>query len=174
MTKLTFKSVIFKSFNKSILFYFIFFFFSIFLWYLNFLHNTIIYKRLLSIKCYLDNKESSKRKLVKEYIKIFLEKKKKKRDIMVVNVSKISQKMKIKILLSIENNIIEWEKMSFCDYNKVFWFRKSIKFFPFQASELPSWNIRILFRFSASWNIKNFFEVSVLRNIRKNFYFKKI
>ena len=38
-------------------------------------------------------------------------KKKKKRDTMVKNVRKISQKMKNKSLLSIEKNVMECEKM---------------------------------------------------------------
>ena len=53
-------------------------------------------------------------------IKIFLKKKKKKSDNMVVNVTKISQKMKNKSLLRIEKNIIESEKMSDYNYKKVF------------------------------------------------------
>ena len=36
---------------------------------------------------------------------------------MVVNVTKISQKMKSKSLLSIEKNIIEWEKCLFSKCN---------------------------------------------------------
>ena len=43
-------------------------------------------------------------------IKIFLKKKKKKSNNMVMNVTKISQKMKNKSLLSIEKNIIELKK----------------------------------------------------------------
>ena len=39
---------------------------------------------------------------------------------MVVNVTKISQKMKNKSLLSIEKNIIEREKMLYYNYEKVF------------------------------------------------------
>ena len=46
------------------------------------------------------------KKLVKD-IKIFLRKKKKKSDNLVVNVTKISQKMKNKSLLVIEKNVIE-------------------------------------------------------------------
>ena len=46
------------------------------------------------------------KKLLKD-TKIFLKKKRKKSDNMVVNVTKISQKMKKKSLLSIEKNIIE-------------------------------------------------------------------
>ena len=59
----------------------------------------------LSAKYYQENKERLQKKLVKD-IKIFLKKKKKKRDNMVVNVTNISQKMKNKSLLSIEKNII--------------------------------------------------------------------
>ena len=53
---------------------------------------------------YQENKERLQKNLVKD-IKIFL--KKKKSDNMVVNDTKISQKMKTKSLLSIEKNITE-------------------------------------------------------------------
>ena len=46
----------------------------------------------------------------KEAPEIFLKKKKKKNDNMVVNARKICQKMKSKSLLRIEKNIIEREK----------------------------------------------------------------
>ena len=49
----------------------------------------------LSAEYYQESKERLQRKLVKD-IKIFLKKKKKKRDNMVVNVTRISQKMKNK------------------------------------------------------------------------------
>ena len=39
---------------------------------------------------------------------------------MVLNVTKFSQKMKNKSLLSIEKNIIEREKMLYYNYKKVF------------------------------------------------------
>ena len=51
-------------------------------------------------------KKVYKKKLAKD-IKIFLKKKKKKSDNMVVNVTKISQKIKNKRLLSIKKYIIE-------------------------------------------------------------------
>ena len=54
---------------------------------------------------YEENKERLQ-KLVKD-IEIFLMKKKKKSNNMVVNTTKISQKLKNKSLLSIEKNIIE-------------------------------------------------------------------
>ena len=54
----------------------------------------------LSAKYYQENKERLQKKLVKD-IKVFL-KMKKKSDNMVVNVTKISQKMKNKGLLIIE------------------------------------------------------------------------
>ena len=57
-------------------------------------------------KYYQEHKERLQKKLVKN-IKIFLKKKKKKSSNMVVNVTKISQKMKNKSLLSIEKNIIK-------------------------------------------------------------------
>ena len=65
-----------------------------------------------------ENKERHQKKLVKD-IKIFL-KRKKKRDSMVVNVTKISQKMKKINWLSIEKNIMELEKMLHHNYKKVF------------------------------------------------------
>ena len=73
----------------------------------------------LSAKYYHENKEILQKKLVKD-IKIFLKKKKKKSNKMVVNVTKISQKMKNKSLLSIEKNIVEWEKALYFNYKKVF------------------------------------------------------
>ena len=60
----------------------------------------------LSAKYYHENKKNYKRNLVKD-IKIILKKKKKKINNMVVNITKIFQKMKNKSLLSIEKNIIE-------------------------------------------------------------------
>ena len=54
----------------------------------------------LSAKCYQKNKEREQ-KLVKD-IKIFLRKKKKKSDNVVVNITKISQKMKNRSLMNIE------------------------------------------------------------------------
>ena len=59
-----------------------------------------------------------KKILVKD-IKIFLSKKMEKSDDRVVNITKISQKMKNKTLLSMEKNIIESEKMSYCNYKKL-------------------------------------------------------
>ena len=60
----------------------------------------------LSAKYHQENKERLQKKHVKG-IKIFVKKKKKKSNNMVVNVTKIFQKMKNKSLLSIEKNIIE-------------------------------------------------------------------
>ena len=64
-------------------------------------------------------KKDCKKKLVKD-IKIFLKKKNKKSNNMVVNVTKISQRRKNESLLSIEKNFIEWEKMPYYNYKKVF------------------------------------------------------
>ena len=61
--------------------------------------------KILSAKYYQANNKRLQKKLVKD-IKIFLKKKKKKSSNMVVNVTKSSQKMKNKSLLSVENNII--------------------------------------------------------------------
>ena len=60
----------------------------------------------LSAKYYQENKERLQKKLAKDII-IFLKKKREKSDKMVVNVTKISQKMKNKGLLSIEKYIME-------------------------------------------------------------------
>ena len=67
-----------------------------------------MFKTLLA-KYYPENKERLQKNLVKD-IKIFLKKKKKKKNNMVVNITKISQRMKNKGLLSIEENIMEREK----------------------------------------------------------------
>ena len=64
-------------------------------------------------------KKDYKKQLTKD-VKIFLKNKKKKSGNMVVNVTKISQKMKNKSLLSIENNIIKRERTLYYNYKKVF------------------------------------------------------
>ena len=64
-------------------------------------------------------KKDYKKQLIKD-VKIFLKNKKKKSGNMVVNVTKISQKMKNKSLLSIENNVIKRERTLYCNYKKVF------------------------------------------------------
>ena len=53
------------------------------------------------------------------------EEKEKKGNIMVVNNTKIYQKMKNKCLMSIEKNIIKWEKTPNYNYKELFSFRKS-------------------------------------------------
>ena len=60
----------------------------------------------VSATYYLENKEKLQKKLVK-VIKIFLKAKKKKSNNMVMNVTKIYQKMKNKSLLSIGKIIIQ-------------------------------------------------------------------
>ena len=60
----------------------------------------------LSAKYYQENKERLKKELVKD-IKIFLKKKKKKSNNMVMNITKISQRMKNKSHLSIGKKIID-------------------------------------------------------------------
>ena len=62
--------------------------------------------KTLSAKYCQENKEKQQKRFVK-YIKIFLKKKKEKSKNMIVNVTKISETMENKSLLSIEKNIIE-------------------------------------------------------------------
>ena len=107
MTKLKFKSVIFKS-----IFYKHFFIFS----------SCTEMSKNLSVKYYQENKERLQKKLVKD-IKVFLKKKKKKRENMVVNITKISQKMKTKSLLSIEK-ILQNEKKCLIIIIKNYYFKK--------------------------------------------------
>ena len=59
-----------------------------------------------SAKFYQNNEERLQKKLVTD-IKVFLRKKKKKSNNMVLNDTKLYQKMKNKSLLSIEKNIIK-------------------------------------------------------------------
>ena len=96
--KLKFKSDILKSSNKFFCNVFIDFFIIFFIY--------IKLFKILSAKYDQENKGRLQKNLVKD-IKIFLKKKKNKNNSMVVNVTKISQKMKNKILLSVEKNIIE-------------------------------------------------------------------
>ena len=72
----------------------------------------------LSIKYYQENKERLQKNLMKD-IKIFLKKKNKKIDSMVVNVTKFSQKMKNKSLLSIKKHY-RMGKTLYYNYKKVF------------------------------------------------------
>ena len=74
--------------------------------------------KALSAK-YQKIKKDYKKQLTKD-VKIFLKNKKKKSGNMVVNVTKISQKMKNKSLLSIENNVIKRERTLYYNYKKVF------------------------------------------------------
>ena len=60
----------------------------------------------LSVKNYQENKERLQKKACED-IKTFLKKKKKKSGTMIVNVTKMSQKVENKSSLSIEKNIIE-------------------------------------------------------------------
>ena len=53
-------------------------------------------------------------------LKIFLKQKRKTSNNIVVNVEKISQKMKNKSFLSIEKNIVEREKMIYYNYKEDF------------------------------------------------------
>ena len=60
-----------------------------------------------------------KKRIAKD-IKIFLKNKKEKSGSMVVNVTKISQKMKNKSLLSIKKDVIERGKTLYYNYKKGF------------------------------------------------------
>ena len=57
-------------------------------------------------------------------IKVFLKEERKRNDNMVVNVTKTSQKMKNKSLLSIEKEYYRIKKMTYYNYQKLFQFRK--------------------------------------------------
>ena len=72
-------------------------------------------------KYYQANKNDYKRKLAKHFkdINIFL-KKKTNSDNMILNVTKLSQKMKIKSFLNIEKNLIERQKTLYHNDKKVF------------------------------------------------------
>ena len=72
----------------------------------------------LSAKYYQENKERLQKKARERYQDLSKEEKNKSSN-MVVNVTKISKKMKNKSL-SIEKNIIEWEKMLYYNHMKVF------------------------------------------------------
>ena len=101
MTKLKIKRDIFKFSNKFIFYIFFYNFFFLYI----FFH---IYKclKIYQVANIKKIKKDYKKKLVKD-IKIFLRKKKKKSNNMVVNVTTISQKMENKSLFSIEKNVIE-------------------------------------------------------------------
>ena len=65
---------------------------------------------------------------------------------MVENIMKISQKTKKKKnWLSIEKNIIEWEKTLYYNYKKSI--KKVYKFFDFQVFQIPSRYIKSSFTF---------------------------
>ena len=57
-------------------------------------------------------------------IKVFLKEERKRNDNMVVNVTKTSQKMKNKSLLSIGKEYYRMKKMTYYNYQKLFQFRK--------------------------------------------------
>ena len=91
----------FKSSNKSILYKLFYnFFFIIFFSYIQ------KYLKIYQLNIISKIKKDYKKNLVKD-IKIFLKKKKKKSNNMVMNATKISHKTKNKCFLSTEKNIIE-------------------------------------------------------------------
>ena len=85
MAKLDFKSGIFKTSHKSIFYNFFLYFFFIYM-----------YKNVLSAKYYQENKGKLQKKLMK--YQNLSNKGKEKNDNMVVNITKIFQKMKKKLI----------------------------------------------------------------------------
>ena len=85
MAKLDFKRDIFKTSHKSIFYNFFLYFFFIY-----------IYKNVLSATYYQENKEKLQKKLMK--YQNLSNKEKEKNDNMVVNITKIFQKMKKKLI----------------------------------------------------------------------------
>ena len=78
----------------------------------------------LSAKYYQENNERLQKNLVKD-IKIFLRKKKKKSSNMVVNVTKIFQKMKNKSLLSVEKKYYRLRKHALFKIMKNYYFKSN-------------------------------------------------
>ena len=70
-------------------------------------------------------KEDYRKKLVKD-IKVCLKKKKNKSNNIVMNDTKIYQKMKNKSLLSMEKNIMKQEKMPYYNYKELILFFKNL------------------------------------------------
>ena len=70
-------------------------------------------------------KEDYRKKLVKD-IKVCLKKKKNKSNNIVMNNTKIYQKMKNKSLLSMEKNIMKQEKMPYYNYKELILFFKNL------------------------------------------------
>ena len=71
-----------------------------------------------SAEYYQENKERLQKKLIKDS-KIFLEKKKKATK-WLWTLQESLRRWKRKSLVSIEKNIVEWEKMLYHNYKKVF------------------------------------------------------
>ena len=88
MANVKFKSEIFKSSKKSILYIFLFFIY---------IYKTVIIKNIYQLNIIKKITNDWEKKLVKD-MKIFLKKKRKKSDNMAVNVTKIYQEIKTKAL----------------------------------------------------------------------------
>ena len=89
-----------------------------------------IFYNLFSYMCIKMSKNSSakfyqktKEKKFTKDIKVYLKKKKKKSKNLVVNNTKVYQKMKNKSWLSIKKYITKWEE-TYDNHKKLFWFRK--------------------------------------------------
>ena len=95
----------------------------------------------LSAKYYQENKESLQKMLPKD-IKIFLKKERKKSGNMVVNGTKISQKLENENLLITEKNITEWEKIPFYKNQwlmKFLWSLRKQKFWNYILKEIRNY-----------------------------------
>ena len=77
----------------------------------------IIFKKIHQLNIIKITKKDYGKKIGKD-IKVFLNEKSKKSNNMVLNDTKIYQKMKNKSVLSIETNIINREKMSYYNYKE--------------------------------------------------------
>ena len=82
-----------------------------------FFFNSYIYN--INIKYYQENKERLQKKVVED-IKLYLKKKTKKSDNIVMNITKISQKMKKNKLVEYRKKYNIMKKRFISDYKKVF------------------------------------------------------
>ena len=86
-----------------------------------------------SDKYYQNNKERLQRNLVNDW-KFFLKKEKKTSDNMVLNNTKVYQKVKNESLLVIEKKIMKWAKTTYYNCKKLLFFSKNNKVFKFKKS----------------------------------------
>ena len=97
---------------------------------------------------------------------------------MIVNDTKICQKMKNKSWLSIEKNIIKGEKTLYCNYKKLFSFRKFVFLLGLgqvkwvgKYKELPSVKIMVFFYFALGFRkFAKFTKSAIILGYEKIFY----